>query len=393
MSATSATLDHEWSVLLVACSVIPAQEKHACLRSMLQLPIRWEALLDLAEQHGTRQLLYQAISGVAESVTAAVPANEMHLLQESHQLNLRKALRLSRELMRILDRLSGLGIAAMPYKGLAVAEAIYGDIALRQSGDIDLLIHPQDFARVREAVRDLDFTPHTLLGEAQERAYLKSGYECSFDSTAGPNLLEVQWAILPRFYAIDFDMEELFQRAITVTVASQPIPTLSAQDLFLVLSAHAAKHVWGRLIWLCDLARIMLLPNLNWQWIASQARELGIVRILQITMLAANRMLGAAIPAAASQAGLAENDPETLALVDEVQTHIASEAPYNVESLAYFRLMTRLRERRADRRRFVKRLVLSPGPGEWEAVRLPRPLFPLYRMVRLSRLAARFLRA
>jgi hypothetical protein len=51
--------------------------------------------------------------------------------------------------------------------------------------------------------------------------------------------------------------------------------------------------------------------------------------------------------------------------------------------------MMRLRERRADRLRFLGRLVFTPGPNEWKAVRLPTPLFPLYRLVRLSRLAAR----
>ena len=37
--------------------------------------------------------------------------------------------------------------------------------------------------------------------------------------------------------------------------------------------------------------------------------------------------------------------------------------------------------------------IFTPGPGEWAAVRLPRPLFPLYRLVRLSRLAARLVSA
>jgi len=84
--------------------------------------------------------------------------------------------------------------------------------------------------------------------------------------------------------------------------------------------------------------------------------------------------------------------PLTLTLADEIQTHLMSDAVYNVESLAYFRLMMRLRERPADRRRFLQRLVFTPGPGEWQAVRLPAPMFPLYRLVRLSRLAARLLR-
>jgi hypothetical protein len=37
----------------------------------------------------------------------------------------------------------------------------------------------------------------------------------------------------------------------------------------------------------------------------------------------------------------------------------------------------------------LMRLALTPGPGEWQAVRLPKPLFPLYRLVRLTRLAAK----
>jgi hypothetical protein len=232
--------------------------------------------------------------------------------------------------------------------------------------------------------------PRLNLSPAEERAYLQSGYECAFDGAAGPNLLEVQWAIQPRFYAIDFDMSGLFRRAAAVTVAGHAMKTPSPEDLLLILSAHAAKHGWGRLIWLCDIARVMSQPNLNWNWIGSEARALGIVRIVQVSMLLANRLLGTAIPPAA-QANFRE-DRATLALVDEIESHIASEATFNVESFAYFHFMMRLRERSADRLRFLQRLLFTPGPGEWQAVRLPAPLFPLYRLVRLSRLAARLVR-
>lgn len=171
--------------------------------------------------------------------------------------------------------------------------------------------------------------------------------------------------------------------------------TPSSEDLLLVLSIHAAKHVWGRLVWLCDIARVMVLPALDWNWIASQAKALGIVRIVRVAMLLANRLLGAAIPAAA-QAALPDDSAAmalVLALAEVIQSHIVSESTFNVESMSYFRLMLRLRERPADRRRFLRRLVFTPGPSEWQAVHLPGPLFPLYRLVRLSRLAARVVRA
>jgi len=378
----------EWSILLAAASVASSSQKQGRLRSLLRQPVQWKLLFPLADQHGVQPLLYQALSEVAEEI----PAEELLFLKQSYQTNLHKAMLLSRELIRIVDHLSSRGIAVMPYKGLALAELVYGDMALRQAGDIDLLIRPEDFRRVRAAVGELGYTPHDLFSEAEERRQLKSGYECAFDGAAGRNLLEVQWAIQPKFYAIDFEMKGLFERATTVTVAGQPMKTPSVEDLLLVLAAHAAKHVWGRLIWLCDLAKIMSLPNLNWDWIRSQADALGIVRILQVTMLAADRLLEADIPEAMKRAGFGEGDPVTLPLADEIHKYIQLETPFNVESPKYFRLMMRLRERAADRRRFLARLVFTPGPSEWAAVRLPQPLFPLYRLVRLSRLAARLVR-
>ena len=391
MTGTSATLEAEWSLLLAACSEISRQEKKDRLRQSLRQPVRWKLLFDLAERHGALPLLYQALVDVENDGEDAIPPEQKSSLEQRYQTNLHKALFLSRELIRIVDHLSAIGIEVMPYKGLALAEMIYRDIALRQSGDIDLLIRPQDLPRIRDAVGELGYTPHMALSEAEERAYLKSGYEYAFDGAAGPNLLEVQWAIQPRFYSIDFDMAGLFQRAVTVTVAGHPMKTPSWEDLFLTLSAHAAKHVWARLVWICDIARIMNLPDLNWSWIGSQANGLGIVRIVGVSMLLANRLLGAAIPRAA-QESLPEDNVAT-ALAHEIQANTISEAVFDVESLAYFRLMMRLRERPADRLRFLRRLAFTPGPGEWQAVRLPGPLFPLYRLVRLSRLAARFVRA
>ncbi|MGA8763314.1 MAG: nucleotidyltransferase family protein, partial [Candidatus Sulfotelmatobacter sp.] len=200
----------------------------------------------------------------------------------------------------------------------------------------------------------------------------------------------LQWALQPQFYAVDYDMDGLFQRALSASVAGRSLKTPSPEDLLLVLSVHAAKHVWGRLIWLCDIAQILKLQNLNWHWIEAQAKKLGIERILYVTLLLTHRFLGADIPAALESA-VAE-DRSALQFAGEISAAVARGVTYGEEQVAYFRLMMRLRERRADRLRFLARLTFTPGPGEWEAVRLPTPLFPLYRLVRMGRLAARFAR-
>jgi len=372
--------------LLAACAALPRSEKRGRLQDLLGHPVNWPALFSLADHHGTQPLLHQALLDVED----VVPRDAMLASKQSSQSNLHKALLLARELIRVVGTLRAAGFEVMPYKGTALAELIYGDVALRQAGDIDLLIRPADFPRVREAVRELGYTPHESFSKKEERAYLQSGYECAFDGSAGRNLIELQWAVLPRFYAVDFDMSGVFGRAVNLNVAGQPMRTPSADDLFLILSVHAAKHVWGRLVWLCDIARLMNMPGLDWGWIRAQANELGISRILRVTMLAANRLLGAGIPAAAQE--LVSRDSAAGLLTEEITTHILNDRTYNVESLAYFRLMMRLREKPSNRLQFLSRLAFTPGPSEWKAVRLPEPLFPLYRMVRLTRLATRLVR-
>lgn len=370
--------DAEWAFLCAAVS----GENSDRLR-FLSARVRWRVLFDLAERHGVQPLVYQALSR-SEGV---IPAPEMRVLAQLYQTNLHRAMLLARALIHLLGHLASKGIEVLPYKGLALAESLYGDMALRQTGDIDLLIHAGEFPKIEEAVRELGYVPHSSLSAAEQRASLESGYEYVFDGRAGRNLLEVQWAILPRFYAIDFSQDDLFRRAVSIRVAGHDMKTPCPEDLFLILSAHTAKHVWGRLIWLCDLSRIILLPELDWQSIAEQARKLGIVRILRVSLLLTSRLLRVDIPRGAELHLGRDSDADSLA--SEIEVHITAAEEFNVESVAYFRLMMRLRENRRERVRFLSRLILTPGPGEWAALRLPDTLFPLYRVVRLWRLGAR----
>jgi hypothetical protein len=376
----------EWNLLLAAISPDLRESDLNRIRFLLEKPVDWDAVLRLADQHGTSSLLYHDLAPLQN----AIPPSALASLRRSYERNIHKSLFLARELIRILDCLDALGIEVIPYKGVVLSEAYYGDIAMRQSGDMDLFVRKQDVIRIKSAIRKLSYTPRLPIPEDAEADYIAAGYEWTFDSPAGKNLLELQWALQPRFYAVDFEMDGLFERAVDVTVAGRRMKTPSPEDLLLVLSIHAAKHVWGRLIWLCDIARIMKRENLNWDWVQSQAHRLGVERILHVTLLLANRLLATEIPTPIKDAVMA--DRTVLPFVEQIAESVAAGVSYEEEKLSYFRLMMRLRERRMDRVRFLSRLTFTPGPGEWEAVRLPKILFPLYRVVRLVRLAARFAR-
>ncbi len=385
-SAPTTSGGREWDLLLAASCADPHENGLIRVRALLEKQVDWEAVLRLADEHGTSSLVHHTLTRLDGMVPSSVTA----ALRERYEQNVHKSLLLARELIRILDRIDALGIEAIPYKGLALSEVYYGDMALRQTGDIDLFVRRQEVTRIKKAVCELGYTTRVPIPEDAEEDYLESGYECTFDSPAGKNLLELQWALQPRFYAVDFDMDGLFKRAVNVTVAGRRVKTPCAEDLLLVLSVHAAKHVWGRLIWLCDIAEILKRENLNWDWVQSRAREFGIERIVRVTLLLMNRFLAAPIPVAIESTVLA--DRAARAVADEIAGAVRAGVSYEDQQVSYFRLTMRLRERRMDRVRFLTRLAFTSGPGEWDAIRLPKILFPLYRVVRLARLAARFAR-
>jgi hypothetical protein len=376
----------EWNLLLAAAG--SAESRGTRLQRLLtrqrQEPIDWPSLLCHANFHGLCSLLYQNLAPHANWI----PPKTLDQLRTAYAANMQKALVLSRELIRVLDRLGTLGIELIPYKGIVLSETYYGDIAMRQVGDLDLFVRRRDLIRTRVALRELGYAPRIEIPAASEADYIAAGYEYSFDGPLGKASLELQWALQPRYCAIDYDMDGLFTRAAEITLGGCSIKTLSPEDLLLVLSLHAAKHVWGRLIWLRDIAQILERGNLDFASLLSHARELGIVRMLHVTLLLVNRFLETPIPKEFDSA--IRSGPAAHALAEEVAPSIVSGISWEEHKMDYFRLMMRLRERPGDRLRFLTRLAFTPGPGEWQTLKLPRVLSPLYRAVRMMRLAARF---
>ncbi len=311
-------------------------------------------------------------------------------LRQQDKANAHRTLWLTLELLNIHSHLQARGLEVLPYKGPVLADNLYGNVALRQFSDLDFLVRSDDLPTIKTALAELGYQPGVQLAQAAERDYLKSGYEYTFDGARGRNLLEIKWQILPRFYAIGFDVNDFFKRAATVTLNGQRLRTLCDQDLMLVLCVHAAKHAWKQISWLCDIVQLARSRALDWAALHAEAGRLGIARIVAVTFLLAHKLLGAPLPPQlALEPGLEEDTADALA--ERIIRLMVADEEFDPESMAYFRLMMELRERARDRFAFWWRLLFTPGAGEWSAVRLPSPLFPLYRVVRVCRLAGRLM--
>ena len=152
--------------MLAASSVDAGESDISRLRSLLEKLGDWETVLRLADNHGTSSLLYQNLLRLADvRLAGIVPSSTLASLRHRYEGNVYKSLFLTRELIRIVDRLDRLGIDAVPYKGVVMSEVYYGDMALRQSGDIDLFVRKRDVGRVKAALRELEYTTRLVIRE------------------------------------------------------------------------------------------------------------------------------------------------------------------------------------------------------------------------------------
>src|SRR5258708_4404958 len=279
-------------------------------------------------------------------------------------------------------------LPALPYKGAGLAQLLYRHSGLRSFSDLHFLISPPDFDPAKHALARIRYPPSSALTPNVARLWLRTGYERSFGSAAGKNLVELQWALLPYFYAVDLRVEDLLARAGRAVVGGCEVPCLSPEDSLLVLCLHAAKHLWTRLIWLSDIAETLRTYSgtkaIDYSLAFSRARSLGIARILGVSFWLVKNLLRAEIPTPAEE--MIRADPQVLALGSEFAVRLARGATYDFESTEYFRLFLKLRERRGDPLRYPWRCGWAPGAGGDALVRLPEVLFPLYRIVRVGRL-------
>jgi hypothetical protein len=350
----------------------------------------WNEIIRLAEHHGVIPL---AARNLMEHARGLPPEIE-HTLRSAYELNLKRGLWFAAELARIIRHLNRRQaehlqtdrqqFPVVPFKGPILAQSLYGDSGLRSFSDLDLLISSTDFKRAKEALAEIGYSPAKKFTPAVERFWLQNGYEQSFNGVAGDNLVELQWALLPQFYAVDLRVENLLARSGSVVVAGCQMRCLSPEDSLTVLSLHAAKHLWGRLIWLVDIAGTLRAGNIDYGLVFSNARSLGIARILGVTFWLVKNVLHAELPDAAEE--MIASDPAASVLGQEFAARLMRAATYDFASTEYFRLILKLRERRGDRLRYLWRLFWTPGEGDLAALRLPEALFPLYRIVRVGRL-------
>ncbi len=355
------------------------------LAILLRRPLDGPGLARLALEHGVLPLLQRHLAALGDGI---VPAAIERLLAAEARRCAWRNLQLVGELVEILELFAAHGIEALPYKGPVLAEYVYGGVRRRPFADLDLLLRRRDVLPAKELLLARGFRPDYQLAAAAESAFLASDCELGF-SREGEVRVELHWRVLPYRFRRQPGFEELWRRAGTATLAGRRVPALSLEDLFVVLCLHAAKHVWGSLLWLCDLSELLRRQGgeVDWEEAARRAARLGVERRVLVTLLLLRDLLAVEIPPGWARRLAA--DPAAPRLAAELVGRIVPRPQEPLDLWQHNRLQLRLMERFRDRAHFVRCAFsgkLRPTARDRAWLPLPRPLHCLYAFSRPVRL-------
>lgn len=363
--------------LLLACADWPQGEARdrAIRAAVRELDGDWARFLALVRRHHLSIAAEQALR-VAD---VEFPAELTGLATGAK----RRALLLAGEAVRIVAMLTDAGIEVVPIKGPVLSQQIYGDPAMRQSVDIDLLVGWRDFRRAFDEMRGHGFRllgNEPPWGDWRIETWRTLAKDVTLVDPSGRLCVELHHrlkspsALLP---GIGFE-----QATDTVQMAGREFRTFEPRDLFVYLCVHGATSFWDRLKWLADIramvSGISLVELEQWH---SHSESLGTERCTALALALCHRLWGQELPVSVARL---RDDAPWLADLEATSLRRLRSPERKPTSLANSFDRRQLLKLRADAT--YRRAQFSELVNDHEliaTVRLPRAMRALYAPLRM----------
>src|ERR1700728_4770854 len=356
------------------------------IRAILAPPLDWDYVLWEAEENSTTPLLDRHLSAVAPG---AAPAAVQEQLKKTCRANTVRCLYLTAELINILRLFQGQNIPAIPYKGPVLAAQAYGDIALREFEDLDIILRQSDVPKAHEIVVSLGYKPKFdwILSPGAAASLVPGEYNYRDEPRRAMVALHTELTL--RHFPVKPDLGAFIRNLAPVRLSDREIPTFTAEDLLPMLCIHGAKDFWERLSWIADVSELLQShPSLDWDRVLRFAQPLHATRLLNLGLALAERVLAVALPAEIRARVQADRAAGQVAA--EVHQRWLSRPFRTLDAAGRFQFRRRMLVGRLEGWRYAMRLAVVPSEDDWQVMRLPRVLAPLYVALRPLRLLQKY---
>ena len=254
----------------------------------------WNAVWEQAEEQHVQPLVAQMLlrPSLVPSLPPAVVSQAKAIRLQWAMLNMAT----HAELERIGRCFAEHGIAVAPLKGTSLAQRLYGDLAGRRCGDIDLLVPLEQRERASDLLADMGYRlreanrpgvkDHPFHGVPLMRVVGRVGF-----------VVELHWNVSdPRFVPVD--ASQLWQHITANAEVHGGLSQLPVEALLVFLAIHFPKHDRGLLRLLADIHHLIRNEGatIDWAELIALAEQWYADDILAFVLSYARSLLETPVP-------------------------------------------------------------------------------------------------
>lgn len=378
MIASQDHIEHE-ALLLCVRSELAAEQINR-LRVLVKGELDWDYFYQLARRHSLVPLVSSQLERLVKEF---VPPDVRQRFRRDYQENAARNLVLADELISLVKACADVGVEAVIFKGPALAVSAYGDLALRRFIDLDLIVRHADVTRAIEVLVAQGYAPSKSLNAEQQALLVRTQHNLQF--TRGRLIVELHWQVSSELFAASVTAEDLWQDLETIQINQADLKTLATENLFFSLCVHGSRHLWQRLVWICDLDRVIATrKSIDLSRLMTRAKQTNMLRMFLLGPALAAKILATRLPNSISDAIARDRRIDSLA--GKIQERLfdgPEQRPASLGEILRYNLV--IRSDWHSRLRYC-RFLFAPTDSDLEALRLSRSFHFVYYFLRPFRL-------
>jgi Uncharacterised nucleotidyltransferase len=282
--------------LLLAGARWPQREAdRKFIRLQASKPLDWQRFLLLVQHHRLVPLVAHNLHAAMADEATPDQSTAIEALRQMASANTYRALRSLAELRRVIHELQTHNISVRVLKGIPLAQSVFGDLSLRATGDLDLLIDEDSILEADRLLRGFGyrglfqverFTPKRL---AFYRTHWK---DLAYHNPATDFEVDLHWRCF-RNSAMPGGGLSATSSGETVSFGSFQVTTLAPMETLLYLCVHGTLDGWLFLKSLADVgAQVRTMAPAQLDALAELAASYAVLPELSAALILARRYFG-----------------------------------------------------------------------------------------------------
>ncbi len=260
-------------------------------------PLDWPFILSHACYHELSGLMYRSL--YSAGLLDKIPSRALSQLKYIYNSTLFKNLELWKEFCSIHDAFKGIGVRAIPIKGVILSEVLYNDFGSRPMVDIDILIRKNDMSKAEGALLTVGYKKNT--GRYSQGYFEEHSCQIPFLKKYPDSRMvscEVHWDIaMPRPNKII--LSDLWRRVEERNIDGRDILMLSPEDTFFSLALHLRRYNRPlSLKYIVDVTRLIESHKgmFDWDYVLNESKKNRMKSTVYFALFCASKLLRVSVP-------------------------------------------------------------------------------------------------